>query len=82
MGLGVLGQFLLAGWQPDVRDRPHHAARGMNLFVVQGVRRDGGSFGDVVRGSMPYVFIMIGFVLVIIAAPRIVTFLPDSLAGW
>ncbi len=54
---------------------------GMNLFVVQGLRRDGGSFGDVVRGSMPYVFIMIGFVLVIIAAPSIVTFLPDTLAG-
>jgi C4-dicarboxylate transporter DctM subunit len=50
----------------------------MNLFVVQGLRRDGGSFGDVVRGSMPFIFIM----LVIIAAPRIVTFLPDSLAGW
>jgi TRAP-type C4-dicarboxylate transport system permease large subunit len=54
---------------------------GMNLFVVQGLRRDGGSFGDVVRGSLPYVFIMIGFVMLTMAVPQIVTWLPDTLAG-
>jgi TRAP-type C4-dicarboxylate transport system permease large subunit len=53
----------------------------MNLFVVQGLRRDGGSFGDVVRGSLPYVFIMIGFVGLLIAWPQIVLWLPESMSG-
>lgn len=54
---------------------------GMNLFVVHGLRRDGGSFNDVVRGSLPYVFVMIGFVLLTMAVPQIVMWLPDMLAG-
>jgi TRAP-type C4-dicarboxylate transport system permease large subunit len=54
---------------------------GMNLFVVQGLRRDGGSFGDVVRGSLPYVFIMIGFVGLLIAWPQIALWLPESMSG-
>lgn len=54
---------------------------GMNLFVVQGLRRDGGSFADVVRGSLPYVFIMIGFVGLLIAWPQIALWLPESMAG-
>jgi tripartite ATP-independent transporter DctM subunit len=54
---------------------------GMNLFVVQGLRRDGGSFGDVVRGSLPYVFIMIGFVGLLIAWPQLALWLPASMAG-
>jgi TRAP-type C4-dicarboxylate transport system permease large subunit len=54
---------------------------GMNLFVVQGLRRDGGSFGDVVSGSLPYVFIMIGFVGLLIAWPQIALWLPVSMSG-
>ena len=54
---------------------------GMNLFVVQGLRRDGGSFGDVVRGSLPYVFIMIGFVGLLIAWPQIALWLPETMSG-
>jgi C4-dicarboxylate transporter DctM subunit len=33
---------------------------GINLFVIQGVS-DGGAFGDVVRGSLPYVIILLLF---------------------
>ncbi|WP_142850204.1 TRAP transporter large permease [Telmatospirillum sp. J64-1] len=54
---------------------------GMNLFVVQGVRRDGGSFADVIWGSLPYVFIMLGFTILLIIWPQIVMWLPDMLAG-
>ncbi len=51
---------------------------GMNLFVVQGLRKDGGSFGDVVRGAVPYVFIMIAFTGMLIAWPQIALWLPKS----
>ena len=51
---------------------------GMNLFVVQGLRTDGGSFGDVVRGAMPYVFIMLAFTGMLIAWPQIALWLPAS----
>jgi C4-dicarboxylate transporter DctM subunit len=33
---------------------------GINLFVIQGVS-DGGSFEDVVRGSVPYIVILLLF---------------------
>ena len=51
---------------------------GMNLFVVQGLRKDGGSFNDVIMGSLPYVFIMIGFTALLIVWPEIATWLPSS----
>jgi C4-dicarboxylate transporter DctM subunit len=53
---------------------------GMNLFVVQGIRRSG-SFGDVVEGSIPYVFIMIGFTMLLIAWPSLALWLPRSMMG-
>ena len=53
---------------------------GMNLFVVQGLRRDGGSFADVVQGSLPYVFIMLGFVALLIAWPSIALWLPRTMS--
>ncbi len=52
---------------------------GMNLFVVQGLRKDGGSFGDVVSGAMPYVFIMIAFTGMLIVWPEIALWLPKSI---
>jgi len=49
---------------------------GMNLFVVQGVRRDGGSIRDVIRGVIPYAIIMVLFTMLLIAFPGIATWLP------
>ncbi|MGM0858988.1 MAG: TRAP transporter large permease [Pseudomonadota bacterium] len=54
---------------------------GMNLFVVQGVRKDGGSFNDVIWGSMPFVIIMGLFTLAIMIWPGIVMWLPNLFAG-
>ena len=52
---------------------------GMNLYVVQGVRTDGGPFGDVVRGAFPFVLIMLAFVMLLIAVPGIATWLPRTM---
>lgn len=52
---------------------------GMNLFVVQGVRPGGGNFGDVVRGTAPFVIIMILFALLLILWPDMALFLPESM---
>lgn len=54
---------------------------GMNLFVVQGIRRDGGSFSDVIRGAAPYAVIMIAFTVLLLFVPGIAMWLPDTLAG-
>ena len=43
---------------------------GMNLYVVQGVRRDGGSIDDVMWGALPYVLILLGFSVLMILLPR------------
>lgn len=52
---------------------------GMNLYVVHGVRLDGGPFMDAVRGALPYAVIMLVFTLLLIAFPQIVLFLPQSM---
>ncbi|MBX3529632.1 MAG: TRAP transporter large permease subunit [Rhizobiaceae bacterium] len=54
---------------------------GMNLFVVHGVRKDGGSYADVVWGALPYVFVMMAFTILLMFFPGIVMWLPDTLAG-
>jgi tripartite ATP-independent transporter DctM subunit len=52
---------------------------GMNLYVVHGIRRDGGPIGDVIRGVWPYVWIMLGFVVLLWYVPGIVLWLPRSM---
>jgi C4-dicarboxylate transporter DctM subunit len=52
---------------------------GMNLFVVQGVRPDKGGIGEVIRGTLPYVVIMMAFTLLLMAFPAIVTWLPGKM---
>lgn len=54
---------------------------GMNLYVVHGIRQDDGPFTDLIRGAFPYVIIMILFVLLLIWAPGIVTWLPQTMYG-
>lgn len=53
---------------------------GMNIFVVQGVRRDGGPVSDVLRGVIPYVFILIAFSVLIWCVPEIVLWLPRNVS--
>lgn len=54
---------------------------GMNLYVVQGVRRDGGPFTDVVYGAVPYAIMMVLFTIILILLPDIVLWLPDTMLG-
>jgi tripartite ATP-independent transporter DctM subunit len=53
---------------------------GMNLYVVQGVRTDGGPIADVIRGIWPYVIILILFTVLIWFVPGIVTWLPQQMS--
>jgi TRAP-type C4-dicarboxylate transport system, large permease component len=52
---------------------------GFNLFVIQGLTEDG--LGYIARVTMPYLMIMIGFVLLLTLWPGIVTILPKVLYG-
>jgi C4-dicarboxylate transporter, DctM subunit len=54
---------------------------GMNLYVVQSIRSDGGSINDVIRGIIPYVFIMVAFTFFIWFVPEVVLWLPRSMVG-
>ena len=53
---------------------------GMNLFVVQSVRK-GGPFRDVVLGSLPFVALMFLLILLLIAFPSIALWLPSVLSA-
>ncbi|MGA0582681.1 MAG: TRAP transporter large permease [Castellaniella sp.] len=52
---------------------------GMNLYVVQGIRGKG-SVIDVIRGSMPFVLIMLLMTALIIFFPDIVLWLPGKIS--
>jgi tripartite ATP-independent transporter DctM subunit len=54
---------------------------GMNLFVVQGIRTDGGPVADVIRGALPYAAIMMLFAVLLILFPAIATWLPNYMRG-
>jgi TRAP-type C4-dicarboxylate transport system permease large subunit len=53
----------------------------MNLFVVQGIRPDGGGIEDVIRGIIPFAAIMILFAGILIAVPSLATWLPQLMRG-
>lgn len=52
---------------------------GMNLFVVHGIRPDGGSIRDAMLGAVPYVVIMLLFTLLLIAVPDLAVWLPSHM---
>ena len=53
---------------------------GMNLYVVQGIRKDGGPIGDVINGVIPYVFILLLFTVLLWFVPEIATWLPQKMS--
>ena len=52
---------------------------GMNLFVAQGVA--GVSLEDIVRENMPFLFVLIGVLLLFLLCPGIIMFLPNLVSG-
>ena len=49
---------------------------GVNLFVVQSVRRDG-SLKDVIFGSIPFLVLMLLMIALLVAFPQIAMWLPE-----
>ena len=52
---------------------------GMNLYVVQSIRQDGGPISDVIIGIWPYVVMMLGFTVLLWFVPEIVLWLPQKM---
>lgn len=52
---------------------------GLNLFVIKGIAPDI-SPGDIVKGVLPFIYIMIAYIALLAAFPQIVMVLPDMLA--
>lgn len=50
---------------------------GLNLYVVQGVRR-GGSLSDVIIGAIPFVIALMAMVILLAFEPGIATWLPKK----
>ena len=49
---------------------------GVNLYVVQGVRTNGGPFNDVAYGAVPFVLMMLVLIALLMIYPQIATYLP------
>ncbi|MBI4183133.1 MAG: TRAP transporter large permease subunit [Proteobacteria bacterium] len=54
---------------------------GINLYVVQGIRTDGGSIADVIMGAIPFVITIFLFTIVMIYFPQIALWLPSQMMG-
>ena len=52
---------------------------GMNLFVVQSVRKDGGNISEVMWGVVPFIVIMMLFTLSLMMFPEIALWLPNMM---
>ena len=53
---------------------------GMNLFILQGLRPQY-PFMQIVRGCMPFFFVLLGVIFLMIAFPQLITFLPKTMMG-
>jgi TRAP-type C4-dicarboxylate transport system permease large subunit len=53
---------------------------GLNLFVINGIAPDV-SPREILRGVLPFILIMIGFIALLAVFPEIVMFLPDRVGG-
>lgn len=49
---------------------------GVNLYVVQGVRTNGGPFNDVAYGALPFVLMMLVLIALLMIFPAIALYLP------
>jgi tripartite ATP-independent transporter DctM subunit len=52
---------------------------GINLYVVQGIRTDGGSIADVIMGAIPFVITLLLFTILMIYFPQIALWLPGKM---
>lgn len=53
---------------------------GINLYVIQSIRK-GGPFGDVVRGSLPFLAMMLMAIVILMIFPQLALYLPSIGAG-
>jgi len=53
---------------------------GVNLYVVQGVRK-AGAINDVIVGTLPFLVAMLAMVTMLMIMPEIATFLPQAVMG-
>jgi len=49
---------------------------GMNLFVIKGIAQ--APLGDVIRGSLPYVLLMLAGLIVVLVEPQLALWLPEA----
>ena len=51
---------------------------GINLYVVQSIRKRGGSFNDVALGALPFVLAILAMIIILIHFPETALWLPQT----
>jgi TRAP-type mannitol/chloroaromatic compound transport system permease large subunit len=54
---------------------------GLNLYVLQGVRKDHGPMIDVIIGAAPFFFIIVGMMVLVTFFPQLALWLPNKAFG-
>ena len=52
---------------------------GLNIFIMQ--RVTGVPFWDIIKEAVPFIFILIGTLILLVVFPQIVMFLPNLMLG-
>ncbi len=53
---------------------------GMNLFILQGLRPEY-PFAQIVKGCFPFFVVLLAVILIMVAFPNLITFLPETMMG-
>jgi tripartite ATP-independent transporter DctM subunit len=57
-----------------------HPPLGLNLFIIRGIA-PGVALRDIMMGALPFVAIMLAFIVLLALVPGLATWLPDTLMG-
>lgn len=52
---------------------------GLNLYVIQGIRKDDITVGDVIRGCLPFIGALVLLIVILVALPQTALWLPEQM---
>jgi TRAP-type C4-dicarboxylate transport system permease large subunit len=52
---------------------------GLNLYVIQGISRGEVSIGDVIKGCLPFIAVLVLLIVLLVAFPQLALWLPEQM---
>jgi TRAP-type C4-dicarboxylate transport system permease large subunit len=52
---------------------------GLNLYVIQGISRGEVTIGDVIKGCLPFIAVLVLLIVLLVAFPQLALWLPEQM---